>query len=379
MPRDGSGNYSLPEAPFQNDTVADPTVMNSQLSDLASALTASLVKDGQTAATADLPMGTNKHTNVGNAAARNQYAAAGQVQDDSLKNLGSVAGTNTITGSLTPAITAYATGMLILFRPAGGNTGATTIAVNGLAAKSIVKFGSTALASGDLVTGVPALIIYDGTNFLLLNPQTNVAADLVTNAMLANMAQATVKGRASGAGTGDPTDLTAAQLITILLGADGAGSLLDADLLDGQHAAAFAAASHAHAIGDLTDFAAGTYTPTDSDLTNLSACTPGTFMYIRISSIVFLIGWVTLDPVTASTTAADSSNLTSFSLDLPVASNFSSSANAAGIMIGRTAGDAYPEFATISADTVNDVISVGFYARNSVSHTVTVIAAYRVI
>lgn len=43
-----------------------------------------------------------------------------------------------------------------------------------------------------------------------------VKADSITNAQLANMAQATIKGRASGAGTGDPTDLTAAQVATIV-------------------------------------------------------------------------------------------------------------------------------------------------------------------
>jgi len=45
---------------------------------------------------------------------------------------------------------------------------------------------------------------------------TNIDNDAVTNAKLANMAQATIKGRASGAGTGDPTDLTAAQVRTLL-------------------------------------------------------------------------------------------------------------------------------------------------------------------
>lgn len=44
-----------------------------------------------------------------------------------------------------------------------------------------------------------------------------LADDSVTNAKLANMAQATIKGRAAGAGTGDPTDLTATQVRTILL------------------------------------------------------------------------------------------------------------------------------------------------------------------
>jgi hypothetical protein len=40
--------------------------------------------------------------------------------------------------------------------------------------------------------------------------------DGITNAKLANMAQATIKGRASGAGTGDPTDLTGTQATAIL-------------------------------------------------------------------------------------------------------------------------------------------------------------------
>lgn len=43
-----------------------------------------------------------------------------------------------------------------------------------------------------------------------------VPDDSVTNAKLANMAQATIKGRASGAGTGDPTDLTGTQATEIL-------------------------------------------------------------------------------------------------------------------------------------------------------------------
>jgi hypothetical protein len=43
-----------------------------------------------------------------------------------------------------------------------------------------------------------------------------IANDAVTNAKLANMADSTIKGRAVGAGTGDPQDLTANQTSTIL-------------------------------------------------------------------------------------------------------------------------------------------------------------------
>jgi len=43
-----------------------------------------------------------------------------------------------------------------------------------------------------------------------------IASDAVTNAKLENMAQATIKGRASGAGTGNPSNLSASQVKTIL-------------------------------------------------------------------------------------------------------------------------------------------------------------------
>lgn len=43
-----------------------------------------------------------------------------------------------------------------------------------------------------------------------------VPDDFITNSKLANMAQGTIKGRALGAGTGDPTDLTAAQAKAII-------------------------------------------------------------------------------------------------------------------------------------------------------------------
>jgi hypothetical protein len=67
----------------------------------------------------------------------------------------------------------------------------------------------------------------------------DVKTDSITNTLLANMAQTTVKGRAAAAGTGDPTDLTAVQLVAVLATADGSGSGLDADLLRGTTPTAF--------------------------------------------------------------------------------------------------------------------------------------------
>jgi hypothetical protein len=44
----------------------------------------------------------------------------------------------------------------------------------------------------------------------------DVIADSISNTYLSNMAESTVKGRAAGAGTGDPTDLTATQVVAVL-------------------------------------------------------------------------------------------------------------------------------------------------------------------
>jgi hypothetical protein len=59
----------------------------------------------------------------------------------------------------------------------------------------------------------------------------NVPDDAVTNAKLADMVQATIKGRAAGAGTGDPTDLTDAQVAAIIT-ATNTFQPLDADLTE---------------------------------------------------------------------------------------------------------------------------------------------------
>lgn len=50
--------------------------------------------------------------------------------------------------------------------------------------------------------------------------------------------------------------MTAAEILAALLTVDGSGSGLDADLLDGQQATAFAQASHTHTAAEITDFTA---------------------------------------------------------------------------------------------------------------------------
>lgn len=77
---------------------------------------------------------------------------------------------------------------------------------------------------------------------------SQITDNSVTNAELATMTQATIKGRAAGAGTGNVTDLTASQVKTLLdVGIADVSGLQTA--LDGK-----AASSHTHTASQITDF-----------------------------------------------------------------------------------------------------------------------------
>ena len=143
--------------------------MDAEMDGMATGLSTCITKDGQTTVTANLPMATYKHTGVGDATARTQYGSAGQIQDGSLLYLGSISGTNTITGNLTPAITAYVTGMMVAFKVGTTNTASTTINVNGVGAKTIKNLEGNSLSGGELVAGNIAVLYYDGTNMQLVS------------------------------------------------------------------------------------------------------------------------------------------------------------------------------------------------------------------
>jgi len=83
--------------------------------------------------------------------------------------LSSVAGTNSITATATPALTAYATGAIYSFIAANTNTGAATLSIDSLTATSITKNGSVALSAGDIQSGKMMLVEYDGATFQLIN------------------------------------------------------------------------------------------------------------------------------------------------------------------------------------------------------------------
>lgn len=170
MPWNGAGTYSPPAASFPAvaGTLIQATKFNDVINDMSTGISTCLTKDGQVVATANQPMGGFRHTNVGNAANRNEYAAVGQVQDSSFNWCGTAGGTaNDITLTASPAITAYAAGQAFVYKSgAAANTGAMTVAVNGLATKAIQRNGVAVIAA-DHAANSWFRITYDGAAFQL--------------------------------------------------------------------------------------------------------------------------------------------------------------------------------------------------------------------
>lgn len=171
MPRNGTGTYNLPAGqPVTSGTVISSTTHNTLMADVANALTGSIAADGQTPATANIPMGGYKLTNVSSATARTEYPTSGQVQDGSLVRLTSVAGTaNAITATAAVSMAAYANGQRFSFIVGTTNTGATTININAIGAKTIKTNSTQDLGGGNLLAGTVAEIYYDGTSFQLMS------------------------------------------------------------------------------------------------------------------------------------------------------------------------------------------------------------------
>lgn len=184
MPRNGSGTYTLPAGnPVVTGTTISSTVHNTTMSDLATGITNSLAKDGQTVPTTNLPMGTYRHTGVGNGVARTDYAALGQIQDNALQSLSSVAGTNTITASLTN-LTAYVVGQSFEFIPANTNTGATTLNISGIGAGAVQANGA-ALVGGEIKQNVPVRVKVTATTpvfEIIGNGATAIPFEIATHA-----------------------------------------------------------------------------------------------------------------------------------------------------------------------------------------------------
>lgn len=100
------------------------------------------------------------------------YSCMALLRDSGGGYLASVSGADTITATLA-GLSSYQIGALFCFVPAGTNTGAATLNVNGLGAKAVTYRGAV-LPAGFMIGAIPVIVAYDGTNFDMLADPTPV-------------------------------------------------------------------------------------------------------------------------------------------------------------------------------------------------------------
>lgn len=154
MPFNGSGTF-LRVRNWVNDAAANIRIRadrhDSEDDNFALGLSQCITKDGQTTITADLPMASFRHTNVGEAQALTQYARYNQVMSGK-SNWSIATGTaDALEVNHSIPFAALADGMEVNFRASAANTTTTpTLQVDLLGAKVMKKSGGSSLLAGDL-------------------------------------------------------------------------------------------------------------------------------------------------------------------------------------------------------------------------------------
>lgn len=183
------------------------TKMDAEMDGFATGINTCLTKDGQNTPTADLPMSGQKHTGIGNASARDQYPAVGQIQDGGLVYAQTTGSADAYVLTLSPAISSLVTGMVVNFRANFTNTTATpTLNVNGTGAVQILSSRSHNLQASDIVNTRHYRAFYNGATWLLSDP---IAAGINGNQGVVALAPTS----AIDTGTSDTVAVTPAGLV----------------------------------------------------------------------------------------------------------------------------------------------------------------------
>ena len=337
MSYNGSGTFVINSAgtPYVSGTVISSTAANALNSDLATGLSTAICKDGQTTVTANIPLGGFRITGLGAGTVASDAARLSQVQNSTTTTLISITGTDTITGTVSPTLTAYATGQVFSFVVAATNTGAVTLNVDSIGVKSVTRTGAVALVAGDLVIGQIAIVEYDGTRFQLINGNSfsnlNVSGTLgVTGITTVAAGSAALPSIVSTTGTSDTGQwFPAADTIawstagTERARIDSAGNItLQKNISVGAATPTtsgtgitFPATQSASSDANtLDDYEEGTFTPTDGSGAGLTF-SGVTFRYVKIGRSVSFVG-VLVYPATANTNAASLAGMPFSSIQL---------------------------------------------------------------
>jgi hypothetical protein len=335
MSFNGSGTFVINSAgqPVVANTVISATTFNALTADLANGLTTCITKDGQTTPTANIPMGGFKITNLATGTAATDAATVAQIQSNGAA-LVTVTGTDTLTGSLTPALVAYVTGAVYYFVAPATNTGAVTLNIDTLGAKNVTRDGTTALVAGDIVSGEMIAVVYDGTRFQLISPvnsftNLNVSGTLTVagtstlngNLAVGDAAADTINFKSSGWTLTNNVSITGTWAdIGSITTADINGGTIDGTVIGNGSAAAGTFTTLGATTGNITTVNATTVDSTNLEVTNLKA-KDGT----AAGSIADSTGVVTLNSLNATTVNIDGGTIDATTIGgaAPAAGTFS--------------------------------------------------------
>jgi len=114
----------------------------------------------------DACVGNNTDVAVGSG---NKFVTQTGLQHNAEKYAADGGASDTYAITLSPIPTSYTAGMVVHFKANTANTGAATLNVNSLGAKTIKKWGATDLQDNDILASQLVTVIYDGTNFQMLS------------------------------------------------------------------------------------------------------------------------------------------------------------------------------------------------------------------
>ena len=348
MSFNGSGTFVINSTgqPVVANTVISATTFNALTADLANGLTTCITKDGQTTPTANIPMGGFKITGLATGTAASDAATVAQIQSNGAA-LVTVTGTDTLTGSLTPALVAYVTGAVYYFVAPATNTGAVTLNIDTLGAKNVTRDGTTALVAGDIVSGEMVAVVYDGTRFQLISPvnsftNLNVSGTLTVagattlngNLAVGDAAADTINFKSSGWTLTNNVSVigTWADIGTITT-ADINGGTIDGTTIGGGTAAAGTFTTATATTGNITTVNSTTVDTTNVQVTNLKA-KDGT----AAGSIANSTGVVTLNSVVATTADINGGTIdaTTIGGSSPAVGNFTTVSAASAVFTTAT-------------------------------------------
>jgi hypothetical protein len=122
--------------------------------------------------TGNVDVSNTQIKNVANPTATKDAVTAEVVQNSTLIYGAATGAANAYEVELIPVPTQYQAGMMLTFKANTANTGAATLNINGLGAKTMKKLVTTDLAANDIILGQMVIVMYDGTNFQYFNPAT---------------------------------------------------------------------------------------------------------------------------------------------------------------------------------------------------------------